>query len=376
MSSAELYEAIRDDDLDRCLALLSVAGATLANSTITIKRGFWMGPDDVVSPLMLAVMMKRAPIVNLLLARRADPNWTKTQGLHNDTTSVWIAADTGQAEVLRALAEHGANLETPDDDGITPARIAAERGHGEVMRVLHELGANLETPSEYNGRTPAWIAAFNGRAEVMRVLAELKVNLETHDRMGRTPAVVAAWYGHAEVARVLAESGVDLETPDKNGCTPAFAAARQGNAEVITELAKVWPHVIHQTVSWAGQPPISLIGMTVRYGNPEVVKALILLGAPATFDELQQRTNVHENAGDVRVSVHLWAADIIAQHRVIQGTFLPGCSAHKGGIALSKLGGGGCMMQVRALIGAYVGLIVGRELRGRRAVVRALEAGA
>ena len=74
-------------------------------------------------------------------------------------------------EVVRLLAKLGANVETPDNDGRTPAWIAAQNGHLEVVKLLAKLGANVETPKN-NGCTPVFIAAQHGHAEVVRVLAE------------------------------------------------------------------------------------------------------------------------------------------------------------------------------------------------------------
>ena len=70
-------------------------------------------------------------------------------------------------EVVRVLHELGANVETPANDGCTPAFVAAQEGHAEVVRVLHELGASVETPTN-DGDTPVFMAAQEGHVEVTR----------------------------------------------------------------------------------------------------------------------------------------------------------------------------------------------------------------
>ena len=103
---------------------------------------------------------------------------------------------------------------------------------------------------------------------------------------GATPAFAAASNGHADVVRVLPELGASLETPMNDGRTPAFAAASGGHTEVIVELAKAQPHLVNQTVSWGGNPPTSLLAAAVSCAHLETVKALILLGAPVTAEDL------------------------------------------------------------------------------------------
>ena len=303
LNPPSLWDAIRNDDIDRCLELLSEGAATpgalgpdgrlLANGTTTIDA------DDrysagLMSPLMLAIMLERVAIVKLLLSRGADSNWARP---HNGVTSARIAARLGQAEVMRVLAEHGAILETPDNHGTTPAHIAAQEGHAEVMRVLAELGANIETPAN-------------------------------------------------------------------DGTTPAFIAAWRGHADVINEIAKARSHLVNQTVVRGGNPPMSLLAIAVMQGHCETARALLLLGAPVTAHELKQRTgpNAPGDARQLRADIQSWAATALAQHRTF-GVFLHGCSAHEG-IALSKLGG---VEGVRVHVGAFVGVVVGDELRRLRA---------
>ena len=77
--------------------------------------------------------------------------------------------------------------------------------------------------------------------------------------------------------------------------------------------------------------------------------------------------------GDVkrlRTQLQAWAADALTQHRTFHDTFLHGTSAHEG-IALAALGG---VAEVREQIAAFVGIVVGAELRHLRAVGPAIAA--
>ena len=97
---------------------------------------------------------------------------------------------------------------------------------------------------------------------------------------------------------------------------------------------------------------------------------LVLLGAPVTIRDLKQYTNAPSDARQLRADLQAWAADALTQHRTFHDTFLFGCSAHEG-IALAALGG---VDEVREEISAFVGIVVGAELRRLRAVGPAIAA--
>ena len=131
-------------------------------------------------------------------------------------------------------------------------RDAVWDGHADKVRALAELGVDVETP-ENNGATPAWAAAQNGHLEVLRLLAELGANVNTPMNDGFTPACIAAWKGHVEVLRLLAELGADVETPDNDGATPAYIAA-----ENTTTPSTRRPRVNYTTTSAARRKGASI----------------------------------------------------------------------------------------------------------------------
>ena len=51
---------------------------------------------------------------------------------------LWAGAWGGHVNVVRWLAENGANLNKASNDGQTPMHVAAKQGHVDVMRYLRE----------------------------------------------------------------------------------------------------------------------------------------------------------------------------------------------------------------------------------------------
>ena len=68
--------------------------------------------------------------------------------------------------------------------------------------------------------------------------------------------------------------------------------------------------------------------MTAHRANARATQTLLLLGAPVTPHDLMVHTNAHGNTRQLRVDLQAWAADTLSQHRSFHDTFLFGCSAH------------------------------------------------
>ena len=53
------------------------------------------------------------------------------------SSEAYISSQNGHTETVRLLAELGANVNTPDNDGDTPVYVAAQEGHTETLQVLN-----------------------------------------------------------------------------------------------------------------------------------------------------------------------------------------------------------------------------------------------
>jgi ankyrin repeat protein len=141
-------------------------------------------------------------------------------------------------DVIRALAEHGANINTPNQNGSTPINVAAYRGHVGAMRTLAELRADINTANNKRA-TPVYMAAQEGNVEVIRALAEHGADLNTPAEKGFTPVYSAAYEGHVDAIKVLVAHGANVNTPTGDGGTPVLVAAQEGRTDVIKLLYKL-----------------------------------------------------------------------------------------------------------------------------------------
>ncbi|MDU8913437.1 ankyrin repeat domain-containing protein [Aestuariicoccus sp. MJ-SS9] len=118
------------------------------------------------------------------------------------------AAKAGDAAFVATLLEGGADPNEADKFG-TPLHLAAMNGHTEVVRMLADGGADLEASSGILGR-PLHVATNRNRADVIAALIEYGAEVDALDKDNRTPLHIAAKNGNEQSAKLLIDAGADV----------------------------------------------------------------------------------------------------------------------------------------------------------------------
>jgi len=162
----------------------------------------------------------------------------------NAITPLWLAAQSGDALVVRLLLDNKAEPDAATSTGVTPLMIAAAQGNPGAVRLLIERGAKPNAKEKTYGQTPLMFAAASNRTDAIGVLLELgadiaaatKVRLPSA-RRGGPPAAgqdspqSAASLGVGNVGEPALEVGEPM-----GGLSALLYAVRQGNVEAVDAL--------------------------------------------------------------------------------------------------------------------------------------------
>ncbi|MGA5565028.1 ankyrin repeat domain-containing protein [Streptomyces platensis] len=169
-------------------------------------------PDaDGQTPLYLAAVSGQADVVRLLLEAGATPDTESRGEPGSEGLPLCAAACWGHEEVVRALLAHGADPNLREDDGtsFTPLMWAAANGHHRTAQLL--LDAQADPDAGHGDRTPLMVAAERGSIAVVRALLRHGAGPRRTDAQGRT-----AWH----LAREESGKDVESELRRKAGASP------------------------------------------------------------------------------------------------------------------------------------------------------------
>ena len=160
------------------------------------------------APVADAAMRGDAAMVKALLDGGADVNRAQGDGM----TGLHWAAERGDEAIAKLLISAGADLESRTRIGsYTPLHLASKGGHTAVARVLLEGGANASVPTENNGATPLHLAASaSGGETVVSLLLSHGADVNAREASaGQTPLTFATANNRTASTRALLKGGAD-----------------------------------------------------------------------------------------------------------------------------------------------------------------------
>eukprot|EP00878_Enallax_costatus_P016912 GHUV01017754.1.p1 GENE.GHUV01017754.1~~GHUV01017754.1.p1 ORF type:complete len:411 (+),score=140.65 GHUV01017754.1:1100-2332(+) len=192
------------------------------------STGNWAVRGDVImpvdkSPLHLAVEAGAADIVEMLLAKGANPNLCDFDG----ASPLHLAVEQQDEEVLAALLAGGANPNQPNKDVTSALHATAQRGPIRLMQLLLEHKADVLL-ADSKGWTPLHLAARSGNTDKAQLLLGAGARHDSVNNQGNTPLHLAAVNGHAKVVDALLAAGSNASVHNNEGRTPAEMAKTEG----------------------------------------------------------------------------------------------------------------------------------------------------
>jgi len=229
------------------------------------SSGSFPGPPDNSSMLLLAVANAHFELAAMLLDMGADPNaagpgwtplhnisWVRKLGQGNNSPAPQGSGKMTSLEFIRVLKAKGANLDARmtsrkrvgdsvlNTMGATAFLLACRSADAEMMKLLADLGADPKLPNA-DGSTPLMVAAGLGTRsptedagtepeaiEAVKLALELGNDINAVDKNGETAMHGAAYKQFPLVVQLLADNGARIEVwnrKNKDGWTPLRIAA-------------------------------------------------------------------------------------------------------------------------------------------------------
>ena len=175
------------------------AGLSTMNG-LNYDKAYRLVPPNMPE-LVKALLAKGADVnAQIIIALRLGPDDASTGMGLVGATPFFLAALSGDAELLRVLAAHGADPRLRAKGKATALMAAAGAGRGmtqgtikyrlgdpaEAVKVVHEVGGDIHATNEA-GRTALHAAAFAGEDEVVQFLVDRGADVEAKDNDQQTP---------------------------------------------------------------------------------------------------------------------------------------------------------------------------------------------
>jgi ankyrin repeat protein len=158
-------------------------------------------------------------------------------------TALHVATFARQREVIKALAQAGANLGQLENDRYDAVTIASVADDEPTLRLLLELGASAKlTTSRYDG-TALIAAAHLGHDGVVRQLIAAGAPLDHVNNLHWTALIESIVLGdggarHQAVLQALLEAGASVRLTDREGNSPLALAQARGFKAMVEMLNK------------------------------------------------------------------------------------------------------------------------------------------
>lgn len=231
-------------------------------------------------------------------------------------TALSIAAEMGHAEVVEALLQSQARVDSLTSSGKTPLMLAAKNGHGDVCAVLLRYGASVELMDTEELFTPLMHASLFGHASaVTAVLAspEGKKGIDlAKPGDGFNALLLASLQGQVDVVQLLLRNRAHVDSTNSEGMTPLHLAAKKGHADVACALLQFGAKV--NAVDKSGNN--ALHHCCITSGGEDVAAALLEVGAD------EERKFINAAGRGKNTALHF--ACMSGQHRMVMALVTKG----------------------------------------------------
>lgn len=151
-------------------------------------------------------------------------------------TALWCAAGSGHFDIVRALVEAGANVNSNTTTKSTPLRAACFEGRLDIVKYLVSKNADIHIANKFNN-TCLMVAADKGHTQVVRFLLDHKADPDTLACCGASALHYSAESGNLPIVKELVEyGGANIGIVNKHRMTPIMSSAERCQEDVFMYL--------------------------------------------------------------------------------------------------------------------------------------------
>lgn len=153
-----------------------------------------------------------------------------------DTNAFFDTIRKGELKATLSMLRANPNLvNVKDQRGSTPLILAAYYGNAEMVKAILDKGANIDD-EDASGNTALMGVCFKGFLVVAKILLVNGANANHQNQMGASCLIYAVTYNQFEIAKLLIENGAKVGIKDAKGNTALDHAKLQGSPALIDLL--------------------------------------------------------------------------------------------------------------------------------------------
>ncbi|GHS95437.1 hypothetical protein AGMMS50276_11030 [Synergistales bacterium] len=146
-------------------------------------------------------------------------------------------SDVISEEVLSRLIAGGANINEPDESGVSVMKVAIALDRVEIVRSFARLPE--ESVILRSDNSTLIYAIVQNRPAIVREFLKVARNLSERDKNGCTLLSYTIPRNNVVIASDLIEAGADVNGRDKYGNTPLMSAASLGRPDMVSKLLEL-----------------------------------------------------------------------------------------------------------------------------------------
>ena len=198
-----------------------------------VNRKVNAGGGVDVTPVMFATAIKDMDLVRTIADAGADLGARTGLG----EPALILAADNGWVEGTAFFLERGADVDARMKSGWTALMRAATKGHSDVVSLLLENKADVNLKSTNDGQTALMGAVYSDKVDIVETLLEHGADINAQlTGYGNTALHMAAFYDRRAIARTLIEAGADVTLKNSDKASAMKVAKQRKHPEMIRLL--------------------------------------------------------------------------------------------------------------------------------------------